>query len=64
MARRQQARSVELRAAASLSRLWRREGRLEDARRVLGAVYASFREGLDTADFRDARAALAALDSA
>ena len=61
IARRQSAKSLELRAATSLSRLLEREGRREDARRLLAEVYAWFTEGFDTADLKDARTLLDAL---
>jgi predicted ATPase len=56
-----EAKSLELRAATSLSRLWHRQGRRDDARRVLAEVYGWFTEGLDSPDLRDARAVLDAL---
>jgi predicted ATPase len=58
LARRQQARSWELRAAIDLSRLSHRQGRTKDARRLLKRVYGSFSEGFDTPDLRVARALL------
>jgi adenylate cyclase len=58
VARRRQARSLELRAAMSLSRLWQQQGNREAARRLLGEVYGWFREGFDTADLREARTLL------
>jgi adenylate cyclase len=58
VARRQQAKSLELRAAISLSRLWRRQGKPEPARMVLTEVYNGFTEGLDTTDLRAARSLL------
>ena len=61
IARRQGAKSLELRAATSLSRLLQREGKREDARRLLAEVYGRFTEGFDTADLKDARALLDAL---
>jgi class 3 adenylate cyclase/predicted ATPase len=61
IARRQSAKSLELRAATSLSRLLQRQGKREDARRLLADVYAWFTEGFDTADLKDARALLDAL---
>jgi class 3 adenylate cyclase/predicted ATPase len=56
VARRQEAKSWELRAATSLSRLWLQEGRHDDARQLLMPVYDWFAEGFDTADLQDARA--------
>ena len=54
--RRRQAKSWELRAAVSLSRLWQRQGRLTAAYKVLAEVYNRFTEGLDTADLLAAKA--------
>ena len=61
IARRQSAKSLELRAATSLSRVLQRQGKREDARRLLAEVYAWFTEGFDTFDLKDARALLDAL---
>jgi predicted ATPase len=58
VARAQEAKSLELRAAMSLARLEERYGKPEKARRQLAETYAWFTEGLDTADLRDARALL------
>jgi predicted ATPase/class 3 adenylate cyclase len=58
VARRQQAKSLELRAAMSLSRLWRRQDKREEARQLLAEVYGWFTEGFDTADLREAKALL------
>jgi predicted ATPase len=58
MARRQQAKSWELRAALSLSRLWQQQGKRQEARQVLAEVYGWFTEGLDTADLQEAKALL------
>jgi len=58
VARRQQARSLELRAAVSLSRLWQRRGKHQQAEHLLGGVYRSFTEGLHTPDLREARSLL------
>jgi predicted ATPase len=55
VARRQEARSLELRATASLARLWRQRGRLADARRLLDEAARWFSEDLETNDLRDAR---------
>jgi class 3 adenylate cyclase/predicted ATPase len=56
------AKSLELRAATSLARLWNEQGRRAAARDLLGPVYGWFTEGLDTADLRDARALLEQLE--
>jgi TOMM system kinase/cyclase fusion protein len=61
VARRQQAKALELRAATSLSRLWRSQSHRERARQLLGQVYGWFAEGFDLADLQEARALLAAL---
>jgi predicted ATPase/class 3 adenylate cyclase len=58
IARGQQGKSLELRAAMSLSRVLKRQGKREDARRLLADVYDWFTEGFDTADLKDARALL------
>jgi predicted ATPase len=55
IARSQGAKAFELRAAMGLGRLWRAQGRREDARRVLAETYGSFVEGFDTRDLREAR---------
>jgi len=60
-ARRQQAKSWELRAALSLSRLWQRQGKRTAARELLVKVYGWFTEGFDTADLQEAKALLNAL---
>ena len=57
-ARRQGARSLELRAAASLARLWRDQGKGAQAHDLLAPVYGWFTEGFDTADLKDAKALL------
>jgi predicted ATPase len=61
VARRQQAKSLELRAAMSLSRLYRLQGRPAEARPLLAEAYGWFTEGLDTPDLREAKALLEAL---
>ena len=61
MARRQQAKSLELRAAMSLSRLWQRQGKRDEARELLAPIYGWFTEGFDTADLQEAKALLDAL---
>ena len=58
IARRQQAKSYELRAATSLARLWGEQGRRTEARDLLAPVYGWFTEGFDTADLKDAKALL------
>jgi len=58
IARRQQAKSLELRAAMSLARLWQRQGKEGDASQLLNDVFAWFTEGFDTADLREARVLL------
>ena len=59
IARRQQAKSLELRAAMSLARLWQGQGKRDAAHSLLGAVYQWFTEGFDTVDLQEARALLA-----
>jgi predicted ATPase len=61
VARRQEAKSLELRAAMSLSRLWQQQGKRAEARALLAPIYGWFTEGFDTADLQEARALLAAL---
>ena len=61
IARRQQAKSWELRATVSLSRLWQQQGKRAAARELLAPVYGWFTEGFDTADLQDAKALLDAL---
>jgi predicted ATPase len=60
IARRQEAKSLELRAAMSLSRLWQ-QGKRAEARELLAPIYGWFTEGFDTADLQEARALLEAL---
>jgi predicted ATPase len=61
IARRQQAKSWELRAAMSLSRLWQQQGKRAEAYDLLAPVYGWFTEGFDTADLQEAKALLEAL---
>jgi predicted ATPase/class 3 adenylate cyclase len=58
IARRQQAKSLELRAAMSLSRLWHQQGRRPEAYELLAPIYGWFTEGFDTADLQEAKALL------
>jgi predicted ATPase len=57
-ARRQRAKTFELRAATSLARLWRSQGKRDAARALLAPLYAWFTEGFDTKDLKDAEALL------
>ena len=61
IARHQQAKSLELRAAVSLARVWQQQGQRAAAHALLAEVYSWFTEGFDTADLQDARALLDAL---
>jgi predicted ATPase len=58
VARRQNAKSLELRAAMSMSRLWQRQGKKVEAQNLLAGVYRWFTEGFDTADLKQAKALL------
>jgi predicted ATPase len=58
IAQSQQAKSLELRAAMSLSRLWQQQGKRQEAHDLLASVYNWFTEGFDTADLKDAKALL------
>jgi predicted ATPase len=55
VARLEQARALELRAALSLSRLWQQQGQREQARQLLTEVYGRFTEGFETPDLQEAR---------
>ena len=57
-ARRHQAKSLELRAAVSLARLWGEQGQREEARDLLAPVYGWFIEGFDTTDLKEAKSLL------
>ena len=61
ISRRQQAKSLELRAATSLARLWQQQGKTTEARDLLAPAYHWFTEGFDTADLKDAKALLTEL---
>ena len=63
VARKQQAKSLELRAAMSMARLWRDQGKRDAARDLLAPVYNLFTEGFDTLDLKEAKALLAELAS-
>jgi predicted ATPase len=58
VARQQQAKSLELRAAMSLSRLWQRQGKRQEAYDLLAPIYGWFTEGFDTADLQEAKTLL------
>ena len=58
VARRQEAKSLELRAATSLTRLWQQQGKRVTARDLLGPIYGWFTEGFNTRDLREAQALL------
>ena len=64
IAQRQQAKSLELRAVMSLSRLWQSQGKKEEAHRVLSDIYNWFTEGFDTKDLQEAKTLLAELQGA
>ena len=61
VARRQEAKALELRAAMSLSRLWQQQGKRSEAGDLLGEIYGWFTEGVDTADLQEAKTLLAEL---
>jgi len=61
LASQQQAKSIELRAAMSLSRLWQQQGKRNEARELLAPIYGWFTEGFDTADLQEAKVLLAGL---
>src|SRR5262249_32737714 len=61
IARSQQAKSFELRAATSLARLWQQQGKRQEAYDLLAPIYGWFTEGFDTPDLQDAKALLDAL---
>jgi len=63
VAREQQAKSWELRAVMSMARLWRDQGRRDEARDLVAPVYGWFTEGFDTLDLKEAKALLDALGS-
>jgi predicted ATPase len=63
VARQQQAKSWELRAAMSLARLWRDQRKVQQARELLALVYGWFTEGFDTRDLKEAKALLEELQT-
>ncbi len=62
IARRQEAKSLELRAATSLARLWRDQGQIDEAHDLLAPVHGWFTEGFDTADLKEAKLLLDELE--
>jgi predicted ATPase len=60
-ARGQRARSLELRAATDLARLWLKQSKRAEALDVLSSIYGRFNEGFDTRDLNEAKAVLAQL---
>jgi len=58
IARQQQAKSLELRATMSLSRLWQQQGKKAEAHKLLSEIYNEFTEGFDTKDLQEAKALL------
>jgi len=58
IAQKQQAKSLELRAVMSLSRLWQQQGKMGEAQQMLAEIYNWFTEGFDTADLKDAKVLL------
>jgi predicted ATPase len=62
IARRQQAKSWELRAVMSLARLWQQQGKKAEARQMLSEIYHWFTEGFDTADLQEAKVLLEDLE--
>jgi predicted ATPase len=63
IARRQSAKSLELRAVMSLARLWQHQGKQDEARQLLAEIYGWFTEGFDTKDLQETKALLAELEA-
>lgn len=63
VSRRQQAKSLELRAATSLARLWQQQGQRAEARALLAPIYRWFTEGFETADLQEAKVLLNELEA-
>ena len=63
VAREQQAKSWELRAAVSMARFWRDHGKPQQARELLASAYGWFTEGFDTLDLKEAKALLGELNA-
>ena len=63
VARQQEAKSWELRSAMSMARLWRDQGKRDEARELLAPVYGWFTEGFDTLDLKEAKSLLDQLSS-
>ena len=62
IARRQQAKSLELRATVSLARLWQQQGKRAEAHQILAEIYNWFTEGFDTKDLQEAKTLLNELE--
>ncbi len=58
IARRQQAKSLELRAVMNLARVWQKQGKKKEARQMLAEIYGWFTEGFDTVDLQEAKTLL------